>query len=204
MGIDSVSFGAKYIDFSFVKKYDKASKKFLPSRVSFVKLEAGNKDDIDALDFAEKKWAKADFMPKIATAGHWMENNPIEIYALTCQADNFEKLRGKDILAFAEIRNDDTFPNGKQLHYLQVRPNAQNVNSKQNKYKHVGKKTVLFLQKIYDEIYLFSKSDENIKSFYESCGFKEDFCGTDHFRWRADIFTRAKSYLRKLFRGKEN
>ena len=193
MDICGVSFGAKPINDITIKKYDRKKKDFINIPVKFVMLESDNRSDIKVLDKIANQWAKADYMRRIATASHWMNELPISIYALTTQKDKFEKLKSSKILGFAEMRKNENFPDYDWLHYLQVKPEAINTQKGENKtYQYVGTSMINSLKRIYRNISLFSADSPYVENFYRKNGFIEDYMLTRHYLWSSNVFRRLK------------
>ena len=194
MNIDSISFGAKYLNTVTIKKYDKNTKGYVDLSANFVKLEHDNKFDIAAVDKTAEKWKDAKYIRKIATASHWFNSLPIDIYALTTQKDKFSKLKPAKILGFAEMRKDEAFPKYDLLYHLQVKPDAINVNNSDAKYKYVGTSILNSLKKIYKNIFLYSEGNPNVKKFYQNNGFIEDSMLRRRYLWTSNIFRKIKIY----------
>lgn len=193
MDIDSINFGAKFINKVTIQKFDKKTKGFVDYPANFVKLESGKHSDIKVVDKAAEQWKGAKYIQRIATASHWMDATSIDVYALTTQKNKFENLKYSKVLGFAEMRNDERRPKFKWLYYLQVKPSAQNIdNSGKKDYKHVGSSTLQSLKKIYKNISLFSADSPNIEQFYESHGFIQDYEGKAHYVWCSNILKRLK------------
>ncbi len=191
MEVNNISFGAVPINKVKIKKFNKKTNKFLDYPAYFVRLSKDNEQDIEVADSAAKKWKNAKYIQNIATSAHWMPYKPIDVYALTLQADDFEKLQYSNILGFSVMRRDDKNFNNTKLYYLQVRPNAINVNNKNKlNYKHIGKSIVSSVKKLYHNITLDSEDNQNIKDFYKSNGFIEDYYRKNHFAWSDNIFGR--------------
>lgn len=199
MQIDSVSFGAIPINTAVIKKYNKISEKFVNYPVHFVKLDANNKGDLEAVNKIVPKWKSAKYIQQIATSAHWMKEKPIEIYALTSQNENFERLQPNYILGFAEMREDKYDSENTLLRYLQVRPGAINVNQKHRiNYKYVGSTILKSLKQIYDNISLFADNDKHIEAFYKKNGFISDFKGARHYAWSKNIIKRLRMHIEKI------
>ena len=198
MEVNSVSFGAIPINKVKIKKFDKAAKRYADYPATFVKLDSYNKGDIDAVDTVSKKWKEAKYIQQISTAAHWIKDKPIEVYALTSQQGNFEKLQANRILGLAEIRLDENSKNT-LLHYLQVRPGAKHVNQKHKiNYKYVGTTILKSLKNIYNDIYLTADNDNNVIKFYKKNGFIDDFDGSRHFVWSISLLKRLSLRIRKF------
>ena len=198
MKINSVTFGANPLNTVKIKKFDKKAKDFVDFPATFIKLEPYNEFDLMAVDEAAQKWKDAKFIRKIATASHWMKEAPIDIYAITAQKKKFDKLNPDEILGFAEMRNDNSFPGFKWLYYLQVKPDAININNTGKKiYKHVGTSIIKSLKKVYKNISLYSENSPNIMKFYKKNGFIEDSAAERHYLWSSNIFKRLKIHYNK-------
>ena len=201
MEVHSVSFGAIPIRKAVIKKLNKSSGKFVDYPVNFVKLDRNNKTDLDALDMAAKKWKSATYIQQISTSAHWMNNKPIDVYILTSQQSNFDKLHFANILGLASMRKEENTPSEFLLRYLQVRPSAMNVNQKYKvNYKYVGTAILKSLKKIYNTISLQADNDKNIKNFYKHNGFIPDFEGSRHYWWSSNPIKRLKFRIEKLQR----
>jgi len=199
MRTDSVSFGAIPINKVKIKKYNKLSQTFMDYPANFVKIEADNKGDLEALDVVAKKWKGAKYVQQISTSAHWMKDRQIQVYALTNQSCNFEKLQANNILGLVEMRTDKNNTNNTLLHYLQVRPLAMNVNQKHKiNYKYVGSSIISSLKKIYKEMSLFSDNDIYVEKFYQKNGFVDDFNGSRHYVWSSNIFKMLKQRILKF------
>ena len=201
MRTDKVSFGAKPLYDTKIKKFDREKTGFVELPVNFVKLEPS---DIRIIDVLAETWEGAEYINKIATASHWMKTVPIDIYAITEQKNNFDRLDPLKILGIAEIRNDDMRQGFKQLHYLQVNPEAINVDNNGRKfYKLTGTTILNSLKKLYKNISLFSNENTNVKKFYENNGFIEDFMGKNHYIWSTNIITKLKvMYYKYMHRNR--
>ena len=190
MKTNRISFGAKPIYDTTIKRFDREQMGFVELPVKFVKLEPS---DIKMVDVLAETWEGAENINKIATASHWMKTVPIDIYALTEQKEDFDRLNPLKILGIAEMREDNFRPKFKQLHYLQVKPGVINVNNSGRKfYKYTGTAILNSLKKIYKNISLFSFENKNVKQFYEKNGFIEDFMGKNHYIWSTNLLTKLK------------
>lgn len=202
MKTDNISFGAIPISKTTVKKYNKLQKQFTSYPVNFVKIDACNKDDLNAIYETAQKWnkiGKPKYAQLISTSCQWMKDKPIRVYALTIQKNNLEKLQPDCILALAEMRFNQNNPQNTLLNYLQVRPNAKYVNQKHKiNYKYVGSAMLESLKGIYKEFFLFADNDKNVEAFYKRNGFIDDFDGTRHYAWSSNFFKRLLLRIRKF------
>ena len=194
MSVENISFGAKPLNKLYIKKYDKSLKAFVDCPARFVKIES-TKSDLTAVNAVAKKWKKAKYIQRIATASHWMNNSnsvEIDVYALTLQDKDFEKLKPKQIIGMVEMRNNPKNIKDRILQHIQVKPSAININNRNKKYKQVGCGIINSLKKIYKNMSLYSENSPNIKKFYEYNGFIEDYKGDNHYSWSSNIFRRLK------------
>lgn len=198
--ISSINFKAQPLNNIKVQKFCKKSKSFVPINTTFVKIDAKNKYDLAAVEAAAEKWKDAKYMKKIATASHWMNAIPIEIYALTTQEKNFNKLDYKRILGFAEMRPDNNDERFTALYYLQVKPQAMDIFTPQTEktYKKVGSSILTSLKKVYKNISLFSEDNTIIKMFYKKNGFINDANYNSRFLWSSSIFFKLRIYYENL------
>ena len=196
---DRVSFGAKPINSVKIKKYNKSTKNFADYPVNFVRLNADCRNDLVAIDLAAQKWKGATYIQKIATASKWMKNGQIEVYALTSQQKNFDKLQANNILGLAEMRFDEKNPKNMILNHLQVRPNAMNVNQlNKTNYKYIGSSILTSLKKIYKHISLSTDGNENVERFYKHNGFIDEYKGSGDFRWSKNPIKRLLYRITKF------
>ena len=202
MNMDSISFGAIPINKVTIKKWNKTTNKFTNYPVSFVKIDADNKSDLEAVYKTSLKWKarkEAKYIQPISTSSQWLKGNPIDVYALTLQSDKFENLQAGGILGFAEMREDEAEQGIHLLNFLQVRPNAMNVNQKYKViYKHIGSGILTSLKKIYNRIHLHSENDENVEKFYQKNGFIDDYKGSMHYTWDRNPFKRFLLRIKKF------
>ncbi len=202
MDIDSISFGATPLNKVRVKRLDSKTNKFKNIPAYFVRLDAKNKGDLIAANSVAKNWKGAKYIKKIATASHWMNVRnyvEIDVYALTTQSKEFENLNPNLILGMAEIRNNDV-NNYYHINHLQVKPEAINVNKKDNKYKYIGSSILSSLKKVYKSLSLDSEDDKNIEAFYRRNGFFDDYTRDGRFIWHSDIIKRIKLCIDKFLR----
>ena len=204
MEINRISFGAKPINDVTIKKWDRQTKKFTDCPAKFVKIDSENPIDLSVLNTLAQKWKGAKYIQRIATASHWMNIRKyveIDVYALTSQQKDFERLRQNKILGVVEMRNDPNDSKNRKVWYLQVKPSVMNVNNQNNKYEKAGTSILDSLKKIYTRMSLYADDDKNIQKFYKKNGFIEDYQGRNHYSWSSNIFERLRirinAYIRK-------
>ena len=197
--INSINFKAQPLNKINIQMYEKKSKSFIPCTVTFVRLDASNKTDMEAIEKSAKTWKNSRYIQRIATAAHWMNIVPIEVYALTRQQKNFSKLNHNKILGFAEMRTDDNDKRFKSLYYLQVREEARNINNPKNKtYKKVGSSILTSLKNIYKNISLFSDGGTALEQFYTKNNFIKDAACPKRFLWSSDYLMKLKIYIENI------
>lgn len=190
MKTDRISFGAKPINSTIIKKFDREKTGFVEFPVNFIKLEPS---DVRIIDILAEYWKGAEYINKVATASHWMQTVPIDFYAITEQKEDFDRLDPLKILGIAEMRDDNYRKGFKELHHLQIKPGVINVDNNGRKfYKHAGTAILNSLKKIYKNISLFSNDSKNVQKFYEKNGFIEDFMGKNHYIWSTNLFIKLK------------
>ena len=196
--ISNLNFGAIPLKRVRVSKYDNKSKKFLPQEANFVILDKKNQNDITAINALPKLWEKAKFIKPICTDTNWsISKEYINIYAVTLQKNNFDKLNPNLILGMADMREQQL--DGNELSYLQVKPTARNLNSPYKMYKGVGSSVIKGLKKTYDQIYLTSIEDENTEMFYKNRGFIPVLKQVGDFVWYKNNLKKLKQHLDNLY-----
>ena len=166
--VSNINFKAQPINTIKIKTFSKNDKKYIPLKTTFVKLERKNNYDTIAVNKAAKKWKHAKYMKKIATNFNFANYIPLELYAITTQMKNFDKLNYKNILGFAEMRPDNYLKGFTSLYYIQSKTGAvNNTETSDKKYKEVGSSILTSLKKIYKNISLFSEDSPMLFMFYK-------------------------------------
>lgn len=197
--ISSINFKAQPLNKINIQMYEKKSKNFIPYTVTFVKLDASNKMDMEVVEKSAKTWKNSKYIQRIATASHWMDTVPIEVYALTRQKNNFNKLNHNKILGFAEMRPDNNDERFAALYRLQVREEARTINNPKNKtYKKVGSSILASLKNIYQNISLFSDGGTALEQFYTKNNFIKDSAYPTRFLWSSDYLMKLKIYFENI------
>ena len=181
------NFCAKPINTYKVCRFNDKLNKFTKTDAHFVLLENRNAEDLNAVEDCAKNW-KTDFAKVISTSFHWNAMKKIEynkIYALTLQKDNFEILNPTEILGLANV----TEQNSKKmfLEYLQINPEAININQKTKKFKGCGTAMIKSFQNIYNVIHLNSSSLEEVMRFYRKNGFIKSLFSEFEFVWKNNL-----------------
>ena len=175
-----VNFKGKYLNSTYVRKFNPTTKKYVPEMVHFVEINSQNKKDIktlkkmaqsrDEMSFANQIYQKAKSKPNLMT------------YVLTNQSSDYEILSPEDVLGVCQLskENYDVFC----LEHLQTKPEFQQEN-KDREYKRIGRRIVHSLKKIfYDKTlrvnYLFDKIP-----FYMDNGFDSESDLFGDLTWKA-------------------
>lgn len=177
----NISFGASFIKEVNVKKLVENSKSYITKNVSCVELDPLNKADVKAINETQDAFYGVSFVDdiffnakKIFRKGENKEN--MQIYALTTQKDNFEKLDADKVLVMADVVAKED--NGAYLEYIQAHPLIAYAIDKPP-YKNVGTELIKILQEKFSSIKCNSIAD----GFYEKNGFIREKQGSNHFIW---------------------
>lgn len=179
----NVSFGASFIKEVTVKKLVENSKSYITKNVSCVELDPLNSADVKAINETQEEFFYNSFVDDIYFKArklfHRGENpKNMQIYALTTQKDNFEKLDGNKVLAMANIVPKED--NGAYLDYIQAHPLIAYAIGKPP-YKNVGTELIKILQEKFSSIRCNSVAD----AFYSKNGFVREKQGSNYFIWNA-------------------
>ena len=177
----NITFGASFIKEVPVKKLIENSKSYITKNVSCVELNPLDKADIKTIDETQDAFFGITFVDdiyfnarKIFRKGKNKEN--MQIYALTTQKDNFEKLDANKVLVMADVVAKEA--NGAYLEYIQAHPLIAYAIGKPP-YKNVGTELIKILQEKFSSIKCNSIAD----GFYEKNGFVREKQGSNHFIW---------------------
>ena len=163
-----VSFRANLVNKTTVKKRGWFSGHYKPKEASFIKLDLQSEVDVQVLNRLKKLWTNS-FVGQIY---HDVTKTscPVEVYALTTQADKFEKLEPQKILGVAETIGDDSYI---KLEYLQTHPKyIYDEDKKDRKYAGVGTVLLNQLKNMPDMRQIKLISIFSALDFYEKNGFK--------------------------------
>jgi len=105
---NNVNFGAKYISPAVVKQ--KIGTKWKDAQVNFIQLETAKTEDRKALGYVKYLWHEKNLTPAIEEEGLVL-GGAARIYALTSQADNFEKIEPSKVLG---LMTTDRLGKGKE------------------------------------------------------------------------------------------
>ena len=194
--INTTTFGATKVGHTPILLWDDEIDDYELYPANFVKLDRNNKSDFDALSKLEYMWKGTDFISYITYAGKAMLDNNlsyrnVDIYALTTQKDNFEKLNENYITGVAQVIDEH---NGKiHLGLLQARP----LNTG---FKRVGTGILNCLKDMSDVITLSAAN--NTDGFYEKNGFKKSRRFYGLYAWQRPLKERIKRKFDEYFHKK--
>lgn len=185
---NSTMFKAKFISTGSVGKAVKDGHGYLNRQVSFVKIDPFNSDDIKALEYAAKCWENDKFALNIYHAACALRNKSKyykdhEVYALTAQRADYEKLKDTDILGLVQVsplEDKSMF-----IEHFQVDPGL--VNNMQPKYKGVGTAILNMLKLMNNKISCFPSAEKSVKDFYTKNGFKKYPDVINYYVWQKTV-----------------
>lgn len=159
--------------------------KYVTHKVSCVKIDPLNKNDIRALDTISKNWKECSFTVWIKNIAIAIKNNSQyyrknEIFALTTQENNFTKLNPENILGVFNVKVLDSKGHA-YLEHIETNP-LYRTNS-HAKYKAIGTGMLDSLKQIYRKISLFSLNKQKVKEFYIRNNFIESPEHSCEFEW---------------------
>ena len=161
----------------------------IPSRVetSFVQIDSDNKFDIKALRDVAKYWKDnlyADNAYNTALMKFKQERNHknYDVYALTFQKDNLERLDSDDIIGIVEVMNLED----KQVYIEHIEGKPVYVNEIHRQYNEIGTAMLDSLKEFYDKIVLVARRSKVVSKFYVKNGFIEKPVGSGLFIWVKD------------------
>ncbi len=181
-------FKAKFVNVEKVGKALNNGHGYSNQHVSFVKIDPSNSGDIKALEYAAKYWENDKFALNIYYAACALKNKSKyyknhEVYALTTQTADYEKLEKKDILGLVQVsplEDKSMF-----IEHFQVNPEL--VNNMQPKYKGVGTAILYLLKQLNNKISCFPLADKSVKDFYIKNGFKKYPDVLNYYVWQKTV-----------------
>ena len=185
---NSTLFKAKFISVETVGKAVKDGHGYSNQPVSFVKIDPSNLGDIKALKYAAKFWENDKFALNIYYAACALRNKSKyykdhEVYALTAQRANYEKLEKNDILGLVQVsplEDKSMF-----IEHFQVNPELLN-NEKPN-YKGVGTAILNLLKLLNNKISCFPSAEKSVKNFYIKNGFEKTPDVLNYYVWQKTV-----------------
>ena len=188
--MNQISFTARFVKNTTVKKLDKATGDYKDKKVAIVELDQKDEKDLDSLSKISKNWninggvfvgciygdAKKNKLPEDVIKEHY--------YAITTQRGGYKNLNPKKVLGlnmFSEMNApyDD-------LTWLETKPTTSVKISSARKYKNIGSAMIDFLTKEYSQKPIHVYSAEDAIMFYRNNGFTHRFGDT-----RSDLYYEA-------------
>lgn len=173
--MSDINFGANHIkNVNISKRY---YSKYKPCKVSLIKMDTNNEKDMRAIDKTAILWENSltafvhDDIKKSIRKNNTAEH--IQVYALTTQDKNFDKLNPKKILGMMELI--DNHANDKKIDVLQTNTDYifnKKINNKPL-YKHIGKKLIQYVKKEFsDKNNIIVHPVKTAVAFYKKMGFR--------------------------------
>ena len=177
----SLHFGAKFIKNINIKKYNPKSHLYTDAKATLVKFEPKNQADMVAIISTAKEWRTEPFAGFIAQHASYIANDIIsnhtnQIYLLTTQQNNLDKIKSGKIIGMAYMNQEDK---KNELKFFQVNPKLKYGVSKRE-YKYIGTEMLNSLKELYKNS-IELESLYTTTEFYEKQGFKP--LGYLRYRW---------------------
>lgn len=208
--ITPLNFGATFIKNVEIKKYNPKTNLFTPVNVSIVKYDSSNKCDFKSMETAVRGWKGEIFAKDIIEKAEKMrgsdsDNAHKQIYILTEQNENFDRLKSSKILGMANIQQifdlkTEQSPKGNkakvakildtkkqnllitnELEYLQTRPDSV-YKCNRRQFKGVGSAILNTIKELYSSIEL--TAFYMAANFYEKHGFKNIESYKMKYKWK--------------------
>ena len=180
-----ISFKASLINKPNILKRN-SNGKYSETPCSFIKIDANNSNDIRALNNVSKYWEFSSFAENIAYTAKLMSSgrnikSKYNIYALTTQNENLNKLDDEKILGLVEIEelpNNNVF-----LGYIQVKPEL--IYDLPLEIKRCGSAMLDCLKLIYSNKTISLNS--RVHDFFFKNGFKLIDVEKNRFAWNKNL-----------------
>ena len=183
---NSPNFSALLVNRRTIEKYNNQKGKYDDSDAYVVMLEPTNKDDIKAVASAVDTWRGDIFGRNILDSlifyKHFPKDSHMEVYAITTQDDNHEKLEPSKILGLAEVYMSAGSSNP-YLSYFQVKPNDNRNRNIPDEYNHVGQELLGVIKKLFMYNGITTYPTPNAVPFYEHMGFRQVDKATNMYHW---------------------
>lgn len=185
---DSISFGAKLINTTQIKKLIPQTNSYASKEVSVVEFDPDNIQDVFALSDAASSWVSEKYASNISHSANCLFQNMIDrkvnkVFVLTEQLKNLESLEEDKILGMADIKKigDKSI----ELNNIQVKPDYP-INFTNPCYKNVGTRILDSLKGLYEKIEL-TAAKGSVKDFYVKNGFRVSDETRNTFVWEKVI-----------------
>lgn len=170
------NFGARFISPATIKiKNDKG--KWVDDTVSFIKLNTGRKADVKAIEDVKYHWDGQNLSGGVAEEVKIL-GNKAEVFALTTQTDNFERVNPKDILGIMSTDKTRKAKGNIEIFKIGSDPSiAYEQNHRQRPIKHVAKSMiqefVRLLSKNKNVDSVVTHAEPSGIKFWDRVGFKQ-------------------------------
>ena len=173
--MNRINFTANFVKNTQVLKKSKDGN-YNQERVSIVELDKDDLKDLNSLYETSVLWNQqgakyaSDIFHEAAKGYEYDDIEKEHFFAVTEQKDDYKDLDPNKILGlmlFSESKYNEN-----EINWFQVRPDTNSVNSRNRKYKQVGKSLVDLLKEDYLNKPIYVKSSSEAVKFYTSQGFK--------------------------------
>lgn len=169
-----INFKANYVSPTYIKDTYRNSNK-QDCKVSLVEVNPNSQADLSAIHDIALNWGKRDtyavnIMENLFYSHYCEDFSGKRFFALTKQPNNFEKLKGEEVLGLAMVITNDT--KEVRLEYLQVEP-ENNYFSIERRYKGIGSSLLHSICDIFKNRDISLCSAKSAIEFYKSQGFKQ-------------------------------
>ena len=167
------SFGAVYHSTLNANKYCENTKTYEPTEINCLKYDKNNPNDIKALIKLCRLWIGGKEYYKTITddilrqKGQGIYDNDLDIFILTTQKDDFEKLDEKQICGLSEVERLTESRN--IVDYIEINP--QYTHSKKSQWLGLGRALIDNIKKLDKEFVL--EADDDVIEFYEKNGLEK-------------------------------
>ena len=170
---NSVSFKANFVNkINIGKVIENRYPNYKQQAVSFIKIDPANSRDIKALEEIANYWIYSDFAVNIHNAARELKSKNMayknhEIYALTTQKSNFEKLKSDELLGLIH-----TCPSDNGFTSIEdIQGDPQYIYDIEPDYKGIGTGILDSLKLIYDKLSCHPANNDYVIRFYVKNGF---------------------------------
>lgn len=170
---------------------EKIGKDGIPQRAnaSFVQIDCDNKWDIKALENIGTYWENSLYGNKYYNTAMLKFKKEkyhkiYDVYALTLQQENFEKLNPDEIMGVVEVMHIGD----KKINIEHIEGKPEYVNEINRRYNEIGTSMLKSLKKFYNVITLTARKSKAVSNFYIKNEFVETSENSGFFVWIKDAF----------------
>ncbi len=182
----NISFKAQLIKPTYIKHYKTEKGVYTPKIISFIELDAKNKDDLLVIKELATNWGKDNLVKDILKSlSKRYQRDTTKVFALTEQRDFLEKPNSKQVLGIA--MTDTFYQNACYLEYLQTNP-LYMANKKMAKFKNIGSTMLKLLKnKFWDQEIRINALEESVGFYLKNC-FKQTNIHPCDLYWNNKFF----------------